>query len=102
MRAVFILLLVLIILIALGPALVSMGSQEIAEAFGCEVDLNRVIPCVIDGRDYGQTFHDLGFPIWYSYVTIPIGLVLLGVWAVAAFVAFIVRLGQSPSSSAKT
>jgi hypothetical protein len=70
-RTVFIILLILILLVALGPALVAVGSQEIAElAFGCQVDLNRVIPCVIAGKDYGQTFYDLGFAIWYSYLTI--------------------------------
>ena len=46
-----------------------VGSQEVAEAFGCQVDLNRVIPCVITGKDYGQTFYDLGFSIWYSYAS---------------------------------
>jgi hypothetical protein len=71
-RTVFIVLLVLILLLALGPALVAVGSQEIAELlFGCQVDLNRVIPCVIGGKDYGQTFYDLGFAIWYSYLSIP-------------------------------
>lgn len=56
-RTVFIILLVLILLVAFGPALVAVGSQEIAElVLGCQVDLNRVIPCVIGGKDYGQTF----------------------------------------------
>jgi len=67
-----------------------VGSQEVAEAFGCQVDLNRVIPCVIGGKDYGQTFYDLGFSIWYSYLSIPVGLALRGVWAVAALIAFLV------------
>jgi uncharacterized membrane protein len=44
-RTVFIILLVLILLVAFGPALVAVGSQEIAElVLGCQVDLNRVIP----------------------------------------------------------
>jgi TRAP-type C4-dicarboxylate transport system permease small subunit len=90
-RTIFIILLILVLLIALGPALVAVASQEVAEVvFGCQVDLNRVIPCVIGGKDYGQTFYDLGFLIWYSYLSIPVGGVLLGVWAVAALVAFIV------------
>jgi hypothetical protein len=80
-----------VLLIALGPALIAVASQEIAEVvFGCQVDLNRVIPCVIGGKDYGQTFYDLGFLIWYSYLSLPLGGVLLGVWAVAAVIAFIV------------
>jgi hypothetical protein len=88
-RTVFIILLILIMLVALGPALVAVGSQEIAElAFGCQVDLNPVIPCVIAGKDYGQTLYDLGFAIWYSYLTIPAGLVLLALWAIAAAIVF--------------
>ena len=62
-----------------------MISQEIAEkVFGCEVNLNYVVPCVVGGKDYGQTFYDLGFAIWYSYLSIPAGLVLLALWAIAA------------------
>jgi hypothetical protein len=89
-RAIFGILLVLVALVAFGPALIAVGSQLVAEAFGCQVDLNRVIPCEIGGKDYGQTFYDLGFSIWYSYLSIPAGLVLLGVWAVAAIIAFLV------------
>ena len=100
LRTVFGILLVLVALVAFGPALLSVGSQEVAEAFGCQVDLNRVIPCVIGGKDYGQTFYDLGFLIWYSYLSLPAGLVLLGVWAVAALITFIVirrRQNRPPS-----
>ncbi|MFZ2017979.1 MAG: hypothetical protein WAU90_04780 [Methyloceanibacter sp.] len=90
-RTVFIILLVAVVLVALGPALVAVASQEIAEkVFGCEVNLNYTIPCVVGGKDYGQTFYDLGFLIWYSYLSIPAGGVLLGVWVVAALIAFIV------------
>jgi hypothetical protein len=79
-RTIFIVLLVLIQLFDLGPALVAVGSQLIAEAFGCQSDLNRVIPCVIGAKDYGQTVHDLGFSIWYSYLTLPIGGTMLAIW----------------------
>jgi hypothetical protein len=100
-RAVFILLLVLILLVALGPALLAVISQEIAEkGFGCQVDLNRVIPCVINGRDYGETFYNLDFGIWYSYLSIPAGGALLAIWAIAAVIAFIVsRRKQKPEQA---
>ena len=101
MIAIFGILLVLVALVAFGPALIAVVSQSVAEAFGCQVDLNRVIPCEIGGKDYGQTFHDLGFLIWYSYLSLPAGLVLFGVWAVAAIIAFIVgRLRKPKSGSA--
>jgi len=98
MIAVFGVLLVLVALVAFGPALVAVGSQLIAEALGCQVDLNRVIPCEIGGKDYGQTFYDLGFSIWYSYLSIPAGLVLFGVWAVAALIAFVVSWRRKRSA----
>ena len=86
-RTVFIILLVLILLVAFGPALVAVGSQEIAELlFGCQVDL---IPCVIGSKDYGQTFYDLGFAIWYSYLSLPAGLVLFVLWTVAATIVLL-------------
>ena len=44
---------IIALLVGLGPALLAVRSQEVAEAFGCQVDLNRVIPCVIGGKDYG-------------------------------------------------
>jgi hypothetical protein len=88
-RTVFILLLACILLIAFGPTLVAVVSQAIAERFGCEVDLNRVIPCVIGGKDYGETFYNLGFAIWYSYLSIPTGLVLFALWAIAAVIVFL-------------
>jgi len=49
---------IIALLVGLGPALLAVGSQDVAEAFGCQVDLNRVIPCVIGGKDYGRTFYD--------------------------------------------
>jgi hypothetical protein len=54
---------IIALLVGLGPALLAAGSHEVAEAFGCQVDLNRVIPCVIGGKDYGQTFYDLDLSI---------------------------------------
>ena len=67
MVAIFGILLVLIALVAFGPALIAVVSQTVAEAFGCQVDLNRVIPCEISGKDYGQTFYDLGFSKLYMW-----------------------------------
>ena len=94
-RTVFIILLVLILLVAFGPALVAVGSQEIAElVFGCEVNLNYAVPGVIGGKDYGQTFYDLGFAIWYSHLTIPAGVVLFVLWTIAAAIVFLGWLAE--------
>ena len=98
-RTIFIILLVLIILVAFGPALVAVISQTIAEWFGCQVDLNRVIPCMIGGKDYGQTLYDLSFLIWYSYLSLPAGAVLFGVWLVAAIISFVVSRTRRRSAT---
>ena len=87
-RTVFILLLIFILLVAFGPALIAVMSQTIAEGFRCQVDLNRVIPCVIGGKDYGEIFYNLGFAIWYSYLSIPAGLLLFALWTIAAAIVF--------------
>ena len=91
MRTVFSVLQILVLLIESSPALLAAGRREIAEAFGCEGYLNRVIPCVIGGKNCGRPFYDLGFSIWYPYLIVPIGFVLLGVWAVAALIALIMN-----------
>jgi len=98
-RTIFGILLVLVAFVAFGSALIAVGSQQVAEAFGCQVDLNRAIPCVIGGKDYGQTFYDLGF--WYSYLSLPAGLAVFGVWALAALIAILVswrRQNRPPSA----
>jgi hypothetical protein len=88
-RTVFIILLVLILLVAFGPALVAVGSQEIAEfVLGCQVHLNRVIPCVIGGKDYGQTFYDLASPFGILICRFrPVSCSLC--WTVAATIVFL-------------
>jgi hypothetical protein len=101
-RTVFIVVLALILFFTFGPALIAVVSQLIAEGvFGCKVDIHRVIPCLIGGKDYGQMFYDLGFAIWYSYLSLPIGGVMLAVWAVAAAVAFAVSLRRKRNIEAR-
>lgn len=99
-RTIFVILLVLILAFTFGPALVAVVSQFVAEAFGCQTDLNRAVPCVIGGKDYGETFYTLGFAIWYSYLTLPIGAGMAAIWAVGAFIAFIAigRRGGQPAA----
>ena len=83
-RSIMLLLLIAIALIAFGPALIAVISQSIAEGFGCEVDLNRAIPCMIGGtrlrRDVLQfRLRDLVF-----VSVAAVGGVLFAVWLVAA------------------
>jgi len=99
-RSIVIVLLILIALVAFGPALIAIISQSIAEGLGCQVDLNRVIPCVINGKDYGETFYNLGLAIWYSYLSLPAGAALFGLWAVAAIIVLVGHLMRRRSARA--
>ena len=78
-RTVFIVLLICIALIAFGPALVAVVSQKIAEGASAARSISTGSSrASIGGKDYGQTFYDLGFAIWYSYLSLPAGPVLFG------------------------
>ena len=97
-RRILIITLIAIALIAFGPALIAIMSQSITEGFGCQLDINRVIPCVIGGTDYGETFYNLGFAIWYSYFSLPAGGALFAVWLVAALAmlgAYVMRRAKA-------
>ena len=98
-RRILIITLIAIALIAFGPALIAVISQSIAERLGCQVDINRVIPCVVGGTDYGATFYNLGFAIWYLYFSLAAGGVLFAVWLVAALAmlgAHVMRRAKGP------
>jgi TRAP-type C4-dicarboxylate transport system permease small subunit len=99
-RTIFGILLVLVALVAFGPAIIALVSQEVAEALGCQVNLNYAVPCVIHGKDYGETFYNLDFAIWYSYLSLPAGAVLFGLWLVAAVIALIVHLAKRKQTGA--
>ena len=92
MRTFLVILLILNALVAFGPANIALGSQEVAEAFGCQVDLKRAIPCLIHGKDYGDTFYNLGFSIWYSYLSFPLGGLLFVISLVPATIAVLAAL----------
>ena len=96
MVAVFGILLVLIALVAFGPALIAVVSQTVAEAFGCQVDLNRVIPREIGGKVTARpsTTSRSGIS---RFPPAPCSLA----WVAAAIIAFIVaRMRKSKSGSA--
>jgi hypothetical protein len=98
---IFIVLLVLILVFALWPAVVSMVPPAIAQAFGCETDFNRAIPCVIGGTDWGQTIYEYQLVGYLLLYTVPVGGVALAIWLAAAFVAwliYLIRRGRTQSS----
>ena len=47
---------------------------------------------MIHGKDYGDTFYNLGFAIWYSYLSLPAGGVLFVIWLVPATIVLLTAL----------
>ena len=94
MVAVFGIPLVLIALVAL----IAVVSQTVAEAFGCQVDLNRVIPREIGGKVTARPSTISASRSGISrFPPAPCSLA----WVAAAIIAFIVvRVRKSKSGSA--
>jgi hypothetical protein len=90
-RTIFIVLLVLILVFALWPTVLSMGAAGIAQLFGCETDFNRAIPCTIIGKEWGQTVYELQNWAYLSLFTIPVGEVLLAIWLATLLIYLVIR-----------
>ena len=81
--------LVLILLITLAPTIVSFAGAGIANALGCDGTMQIHAPCLLSGNDVSETLTAMIYLGYLSFVTMPIGVILLAAWAVAAcLVAF--------------
>lgn len=65
------------------PIACVLAATAIAEAFGCQVDEGGVRPCTAFGRELGEQLHTMFVMGWFSFLTIPsgvvAGLIFLGV-----------------------
>ena len=66
-----------VVLFAVAPILVAIGSGSVAHAFGCQVDEGSVHPCFVAGLNLGPLFYDLGVLGWLFLVTLPLGAILI-------------------------
>ena len=87
----FLLGLVLILLLAAAPILVAIGAGTYAASHGCVLHEGFVNPCIVDGKDVGQTLYTLGVLGWFGIATVPLGIgaaaVLIVVWIIVAVTA---------------
>jgi len=56
------------------PLIGVMAVGTIADLFNCQVDEGSVHPCVVNGRDIGQTLYTFGVLGWLMIATIPLGI----------------------------
>jgi hypothetical protein len=76
----------LILTVALAPIASVVACSAIANTYGCRVDEGSAHPCMIHGKDYGETLYTMGVMGWLMLVTIPAGAVASGGWLVVLLI----------------
>ena len=78
-----------ILLFALLPIISVIASSGIASLAECQLNEARVHPCVVLGVDVGGLLAFMFVAGWLAFMTVPIGVTGLLIWAVIAIVLFI-------------
>jgi len=73
----------LIFLVAGAPMISVIIAGTIASWNGCTLHEGFVNPCVINGRDIGETLYAMGVMGWFMLVTIPLGALAFVAWTLA-------------------
>lgn len=78
--------LVVIIVLAALPIIGLVIAGTIADANGCRVDEGSVHPCIVGGVDMGSMLYSLGVLGWMMLLSIPGGILAVGVWVIVLIV----------------
>jgi hypothetical protein len=88
------LVILFILLLGASPFISVMIAGAIAEANDCVLHEGFVNPCIINGEDWGQdlyTFFVLG---WLALATIPLALMVAGIYLVIVIIVAIVQANR--------
>jgi hypothetical protein len=92
----------LILFVACLPLASVAIAGEIASANGCQLDEGSVHPCIVNGRDIGETLYTMGVMGWLMLATIPLGLGLALAYVILVAAFYLVRrTARSRSAAAK-
>ncbi|MDQ6622631.1 MAG: hypothetical protein M3Y86_03995 [Verrucomicrobiota bacterium] len=69
-------------LVALAPIISVFVAGSIASAHGCRLDEGGFYPCVINGKDWGETLGTMGVLGWFMLLTLPAGAVAFLIWLI--------------------
>lgn len=87
---VYITILVVILVLAATPVVLTIIGGALASANNCQLDEGSVHPCIIGGVDRGELVYTLGMMGWLMLASLPLGVVAAGIWL---FVLVIHRVG---------
>ncbi|KQT48317.1 hypothetical protein ASG47_08160 [Devosia sp. Leaf420] len=78
----YILVLIVILLIALGPVISVIISSSVASANGCNLNEGGVNVCMVGGTDMGDMLYTMFVMGWFGLLTLPLGFGAVIVWIV--------------------
>ncbi len=78
-----------IVILMLAPLIPSLIALAIALPLGCNLNEAGTSSCVIFGTDFGEALTVLALMGFVLVFTVPLGLIFLVIWCIAAVVLFI-------------
>ncbi len=78
--------LAVIVIVTVAPIVSVIIAGSIANANGCALNEGSVNPCIVGGKDIGETLYTLGVMGWLMLATIPLGGIALLTWLIVAVV----------------
>jgi TRAP-type C4-dicarboxylate transport system permease small subunit len=88
-------MLLVIFAIGIGPWISVAIAGTIAESNGCQLDEGSVHPCMVNGRDMGETLYSMGMMGWIGIATCPVALILLGVYLLVVVTVWLVKRNRA-------
>ncbi len=92
MRRAFVILLTLVLMASLSPLFAVIWASSFAARHGCDLHEGFANPCIIDGKDWGETLYTAFVSGWFMLITLPVAALAavgLAVLAVAAVIRHI-------------
>lgn len=82
-------LMAILLLLCLLPLISMAVAETIAQIYGCTLDLAAVHPCIVGGKDIGQTLLTLGMMGWFLFATMPGVAAVIVVWLVVELIRWV-------------
>ena len=87
----FRILMVILVLACAAPLISMLVAQAIGDYYGCEVGVDAVKPCLVDGKDIGETLTTAAAMGYFLFVTLPVLYVAIPLWILIEIVRWITR-----------
>ncbi len=85
----------LALLVCLLPYFCILAAEIWGRIVGCEVGIDTVHPCIVNGADIGQNLTVLGSMGWFAFVTTPLILGIVLVWVLVELISWASKRGSS-------